>query len=73
MEELLAANHEFYTDDHRFWKEETGNGAASAARNKWNKIARQTSMAKKRHGDEPEKGERTSDDTDRCCEKPPEL
>ena len=32
-------------------------GAASAARNKWNKIARQTSMAKKRHGDEPEKGE----------------
>ena len=57
MEELLALNHEFYTDDHRFWKEETGNGAASAARNKWNKIARQTSMAKKRHGDEPEKGE----------------
>ena len=57
MEELLTLNHEFYTDDHRFWKEETGNGAASAARNKWNKIARQTSMAKKRHGDEPEKGE----------------
>ena len=57
MEELLSLNHEFYTDDHRFWKEETGNGAASAARNKWNKIARQTSMAKKRHGDEPEKGE----------------
>ncbi len=57
MEELLALNHEFYTDDHRFWKEETGNGAASAARNKWNKIARQTSMTKKRHGDEPEKGE----------------
>lgn len=57
MEELLTLNHEFYTDDHRFWKEESGNGAASAARNKWNKIARQTSMAKKRHGDEPEKGE----------------
>ena len=57
MEELLILNHEFYTDDHRFWKEESGNGAASAVRNKWNKIARQTSMAKKRHGDEPEKGE----------------
>ena len=31
MEELLTLNHEFYTDDLRFWKEETGNGAESAA------------------------------------------
>lgn len=43
---------EFYTDDHRFWpkEERTSARTSDAARQKWNKIAKQSQMEQKRHG-----------------------
>ena len=57
-EEIHALRTEFYTDDHRYWpKEEKQNAGQSAARKRWNKIVRQTTLEQKRRGTENKEGE----------------
>lgn len=49
---------EFYTDSHRYWKqEEKGAPQESPAKEKWDKMARQSRMEMERRGSEPEDGE----------------
>lgn len=58
MEELQVLYQEFYTDDHVFWPKKEDHGVQmQSAQKKWNKIARQTQMEQKRHGDESEEGQ----------------
>lgn len=50
---------EFHTDDHRYWpkEEEKRSVSENQAKNRWNKIARQTQMNKKQRGEEQTDGE----------------
>ncbi len=59
--EIMKLLHEFYTDDHCYWP---GRKQASAkmpgeaqTQEKWNKIAMQTSLERRRRGDETKDGE----------------
>lgn len=60
-DEVGKLEREFYTDDHRYWpKREDGAAkqqAAAAARDRWNRIARQTQMVQESRGKENKEGE----------------
>lgn len=57
-QELSALQQEFFADDHRYWpREERRQAVLQQARKQWSKIARQTQLESKRHGDDPKEGE----------------
>lgn len=60
QEKIEALKKEFYTDDHRFWPKENEmqTPCVIEARKNWDKIARQTSLEKKRKGEDAGEGEK---------------
>lgn len=57
-EQLCALQMEFYTDDHCYWprRGQPQNQIQTEAKNKWDKIARQTALQQKQHGDAQKDG-----------------